>query len=274
MKIVTPLSKKTVIALIIVFIVILSTISIVILFNSNDSERKVTFVEGTLTEDTTWSGLVHVPNTVTVPENITLTILPGTWVEFRHYRGYKEDTSVSLFVAGGTVTAIGTPSQQIWFTSDAEEPINGDWGGISCTRTKETVFKYVIVEFSTIGIEQWNSRVTISHSIVRWVNTEGIAIFASSPLIEYNLLYGNAYHEIILELLNPNVTVRYNIFKGGHNGIYVEASNVTIKGNYFVNYRGRATSGREFSNMSIIENRFENITDTPIALDLTTSNTT
>ncbi|UCG01846.1 MAG: right-handed parallel beta-helix repeat-containing protein [Candidatus Heimdallarchaeota archaeon] len=227
-----------------------------------------------MTEDTTWSGLIHVYDTVTVPKNVTLKILPGTWVEFKHYRGYTEDTSVSLFIAGGTVIAIGTPSQQIWFTSDAEVPINGDWGGISCAGTNATVFKYVIVEFSTIGIEQWNSRVNISHSIVRWVNTEGIAVFSSSPLIEYNLLYGNAYHELILELQNPNVTVRYNIFKGGHNGIHVETSNVTIEGNYFVNYSGRAISGVEFSNMSIIGNKFENISDAPVWLGPTTSNTT
>lgn len=274
MKNLRVLSNKKIITLIIAVILIASSVFIVVFLNTNNSNKKVTILEGTLTEDTTWSGFVHIHDTVIVPENVTLIILPGTWVEFRHYRGYKEDISVSLFIAGGTIIAVGTPSQQIWFTSDAEEPINGDWGGISCAKTNDSIFKYVIVEFSTIGIEQWDSQVTISHSIVRWVNTEGIAIFSSSPLIEYNLLYENAYHEIVLELQNPNVTIRYNIFKGGHNGIHVEASNVIIEGNYFVNYTGQAISGREFSNLSIIGNKFENIEDPPILLDPTATNIT
>jgi hypothetical protein len=270
----TIASRKKSISLVIVAIVVISTVSILALINYSHPENGVAFVEGTLEEDTIWSGLVHVDDTVVVPENVTLTILPGTWIEFRHYRGYREDTSVSFFVAGGTVIAIGTPEQQIWFTSDADEPINGDWGGISCSATNGTIFKYVIIEFSTIGIEQWGSQVTISHSIVRWANTEGIAAFASSPIIEYNLLYENAYHELIMELRNPNVTIRYNIFKGGHNGIHAEFSNATIEGNYFVNYTGRAISAREFSKVSIIGNRFENIEDPPIMLDFTTTNTT
>jgi len=269
----TAFSRKL-IALTVVIIVVISAVSIIILMNYDDTEPEPIIAEGTLTEDTTWSGLVHVHNTVIVPKNITLTILPGACVEFRHYRGYREDTSVSLFIAEGTVIAIGTPDQQIWFTSDAEDPINGDWGGISCAGTNDTIFKYVIVEFSTIGIEQWNSRATISHSIVRWTNTEGIAVFASSPLIEYNLLYENAYHELVMELRNPNVTIRSNIFKGGHNGIHTEFSNASITGNYFANYTGTAVSAREFSNVSIIGNRFENITGAPITIDFTTTNTT
>ena len=267
-------SNRKFITLIIVVIIVVSSVSILVLLNYDTPENEPLIVEGTLTEDTTWSGLVHVHDNVFIPENITLTILPGTWVEFRHYRGYREDTSVSLTVAGGTLIAIGSPDAQIWFTSDAEDPINGDWGGISCAQTNDTIFKYVIVEFSIIGIEQWDSQVTISHSIVRWTNTEGIAAFASSPIIEYNLLYECAYHELIMELWNPNVTIRYNVFKGGHNGIYAETSNATIVGNYFVNYTDIAIFGREFSNMTIIENRFENIDGATISLDFTTTNTT
>ncbi|MFW9888198.1 MAG: hypothetical protein ACFFER_08455, partial [Candidatus Thorarchaeota archaeon] len=88
-------SNKKLIALIIVAVVIISTVSILILINYGSPENGITFVEGTLEKDTTWSGLVHVDDTVVIPENVTLTIIPGTWSEFRHYRGYREDTSVS-----------------------------------------------------------------------------------------------------------------------------------------------------------------------------------
>ncbi|MFX1288905.1 MAG: right-handed parallel beta-helix repeat-containing protein [Promethearchaeota archaeon] len=270
------LSKKKIIILTLMIIPsVTMIITLSVLYSSNISpESDVLFVEGPLTEDTKWSGLIHVENSVVVPENITLTILPGTWVEFRHYRGYKEDISVGLFIAGGTIKAIGSPDQQIWFTSDADSPINGDWAGISCVGTNKSIFKYAIIEFSTIGLEQLDSSVNISHSIVRWVNTEGLYAERSRPIIEYNLIYGNAYHEIALEQYNYDVQIRFNIFKGGHFGIHAEATNVNIEGNYFVNYTRGAVTGGQFSNFTIIGNKFENISATPICLDHTTTNIT
>ena len=269
-------SNKKVLALIVIIIISVSTVSILLILFSVDPQpnNEVLIVEGALTEDTTWSGLVHVQNSVFVPENITLTILPGTWVEFRHYRGYKEEISVGLNVGEGTIIAIGTPDQQIWFTSDAEIPRNGDWAGISCAGTDNSVFKYVIIEFGIIGLEQVDSSVNITHSIVRWVNTEGLYAEKSSPIIEHNLIYGNAYHEIALEQFNYDVQINYNIFKGGHFGIHAEATNVTIEGNYFVDYTRSAITGGQFSNLSILGNKFENISEIPIWLDSSTTNLT
>lgn len=260
----TKLCRNKIIAIVIGVIIISSITSTVLVIILREKEGNVLFVEGSLSEDTTWSGLIHVTNTVFVPENITLTILPGTTVEFQHNRGYKAITTAGLFVVGGTISAIGTPDQQIWFTSDADYPINGDWSGISCINTNDTIFEYVIVEYSIIGIEQIKSAVKISHSIIRWVNTEGLYAEESSPVIEYNMIYSNAYHEIALEQHNFDVIIRYNIFNGGHNGIHAEATNVTIEGNYFVNYTQIAISGGQSSNLSIIGNKFMNINESQI----------
>ncbi|MHA2254101.1 MAG: right-handed parallel beta-helix repeat-containing protein, partial [Candidatus Kariarchaeaceae archaeon] len=214
---------------------------------------------GTLTEDTTWEGLVSVQDDVKVPQGITLTVLPGTFVEFKHFRGYKNITRVGLIVDGGTIKAIGTPDQQIWFTSDAEDPVNADWSGIVCDNTTTSVFEYVIVEFSIVGIEFSKSNISISHSIIRWIHTEGIYSAESYGVIEYSLLYGNGYHEIALEEYNYDVMVQFNIFKGGHFGVLTEATNSTMIGNYFVNYSGTAITVTSISNISILENKFENI---------------
>lgn len=268
------LKKKSFIILIVVIITVIPII--VVLFNLDifKPREDVRVVEGTLNKDDTWSGFIHVADNFAVPQNITLTILPGTFIEFEHYRGYKEKGKIGFFINGGTVKAIGTPDEQIWFTSDAEEPINGDWGGISCYNTNNSEFKYVIVEFALIGIEQFDCKVNVSHSIIRWVNTEGLYAERSKPCFEYNLIYENAYHEIALEQHNYDVIVQYNIFKGGHFGIHCEATNITIEGNYFVNYSSLAITGGQFSNFTIIDNKFENITGGAIGLDVATTNIT
>lgn len=263
------IKNKILLAFIIILIVAVPTITILIMIPPEEKPPIPNFVGGTITEDTTWEGHVFVQDGVTVSQGVTLTILPGTIVEFKHARGYKNVTRIGLMTTGGTIKAIGTPEHQIWFTSGAEQPINGDWGGIMCTNSFNSVFKYVIVEFPFIGLELTNSTVLISHSIIRWVHTEGIITTQSSGLIEHNLIYENGYHEIILEDFNYNITIQENIFNGGNFGIYSEASNCSMIGNYFVNYSDIAIIVFAYSNVSIIENRFENINGSTIMTDST-----
>lgn len=251
--------KFLVILIIIVIAVPVTIITSIVFYTSQEKPPKLTVVGGTLAEDTTWQGHISVQDNVFVSQGVILTILPGTVVEFKHFRGYKNINRIGLFIVEGTIKAIGAPNQQIWFTSDAEDPVNGDWGGILCANTNDSIFQYVIVEFSFIGIEFSKANVTISHSIIRWVHTEGVYASQSTGLIEYNLIYENGYHEISLEDYNDNITMQYNIFNGGNFGIYTEATNSIVKGNYFVNYSGAAIIASQFSNISIIENKFENI---------------
>lgn len=191
---------------------------------------------GPLLNDETWEGEILVSETVIVPEGVTLTIEPGTFVKFRHYRGYKEP-KVGLVVEGGTIKAVGTPEEQIWFTSDAENPINGDWSGISLINTRTSTFDYVIVEYGEIGIEQFYSAVNVTNSVVRWNNSEGLYSETSTPLFKNNTIYGNAYHAIALENFNEYVQILDNVIYGpSYQGIMVQNTNVLIEGNYFVDF--------------------------------------
>ncbi|TFG04892.1 MAG: right-handed parallel beta-helix repeat-containing protein, partial [Promethearchaeota archaeon] len=265
--------KKILISLILVLLLITPLSLILMLTQVPNSGPNVTIVGGTLSEDTTWQGFIHVEDSVIVPENITLTILPDTFVEFQHYRGYKGGIRKSLSSAGGDIIAIGTPEKQIWFTSDAEDPINGDWGGIYCTDTNASVFMYAIIEFAFIGIESGGSTLNISHTIIRWIHAEGVYSSRSNLIIDSCLIYDNGYHDLSLEDFNPNISVRYNIFNGGNTAIYSEATNVDILGNYFFNYTGTAVSGNLYSNLTIIENKFKDV-GAQIILGPTTTNTT
>ncbi|MFX1483507.1 MAG: right-handed parallel beta-helix repeat-containing protein [Promethearchaeota archaeon] len=229
------------------------------------------FKGGTIIHDETWSGSILVNESIVVPSGVTLTINPGTRILFAPSRDYRNQTNVGLTVAGGTVRAIGTPEQQIWFTSDADEPINGDWAGIELHNTNTSVFKYVIVEFSGLGISQFDSKANISHSIVRWVNAEGIYMERSSPVIEYNLLYQNGYHEIALEQYNYDVIIRNNIFAGGHIPFIVFDSSVILQGNYFHNYgtpASPAISVAGTSDANVTGNKFDGFNNDTAILKL------
>ncbi len=185
----------------------------------------------TLTDDETWSGEILVTGDVDVPKGITLTINAGTVVKFRHYRGYREVYKRLGMTVSGTLKAVGTPENQIWFTSDAKDAINGDWRMIRFMNAeKESRIKYAILEFAQQGINMWNSSPTISHSIVRWNNWEGIYLESyCEPLIEYCLIYENGYNGIAMEQFN-NATLQYNtIWRSGTNGVHIDASTARVE---------------------------------------------
>ena len=139
---------------------------------------------------------------------------------------------------GGTIKAIGSPDKMIWFTSDNPDPINGDWGGIEISNSTDSEFKYCIIEYAELGIAQYFSSVNISHSIVRWNNSEGIYAENSTATFEYNRLYANAYHEVALENNNTDMVIRYNEFGPQNRAIIFQTSDGTLRHNFIHDYKG------------------------------------
>ena len=188
---------------------------------------------GAIQEDELWSGEIYIVDHIFVPKGVTLTIEPGTEINFKHYRGYKESEKRFGITIEGTLISVGSPEDQIWFTSDAPEPINGDWNMLRIVNGgNSSIIKYTIVEFAQQGINLWNSSPTISHTIVRWNNWEGIYFESySKPLLEYNLIYENGYNGVAMEQFNDAI-LRYNtVMRSGTNGIHVDASDAEIEYN-------------------------------------------
>jgi parallel beta-helix repeat protein len=195
--------------------------------------EKVVQKGGTIIRDEIWSGEILVSDSIFIPTGVTVTILPGTVVKFQHYRGYREPSKRLGMEIQGALIAEGSPQNQIWFTSDAPDPINGDWRMLRFVHADDrSVLNYTIVEFALQGINLWNSSPLISHSIVRWCNWEGIYLESyCHPLIEYNQIYQNGYNGIAMEQFNDAV-IRYNtISSSGTNGIHIDASRAVVEEN-------------------------------------------
>jgi hypothetical protein len=218
--------------------------------------------DGELLVDETWSGNVYVEN-VEVLEGATLTIEPGTIVKFMYDRDYKTMERGALRISGGDIRAIGTAAEMIWFTSAAPDPINGDWQAIILEDSLESIFDHVVVEYGEMGIEQFGSVASVTNSIIRWINAEGLYAERSEPYFEGNLLYGNGYHEIALEQHNEGVVVRNNIFHDGVGAVHNQKTTNLIEGNYFYNYEWSVITGGIDAVIEIIGNKFEDISSDP-----------
>jgi hypothetical protein len=184
------------------------------------------FVGGPITQNTTWQREVFATDWVIVEPDVTLTILPGTRVIFQHYRGYREPERRLGMEVGGSIVAIGTAAQPIYFTSDAPDPKNGDWSMLRLiSPTGPTQFHYCVFEFAQQGLNVWQASPEIVRSVFRWNNWEGVYFESySQPTLDYCQIYENGYNGLAAEQSN-NVTMDYcEIWSNGTNGVHIDNS--------------------------------------------------
>jgi len=223
---------------------------------------------GRLATDEAWSGEIHITNHIFVPEGVTLTIEPGTIVKFKHYRGYKERWKRLGITIAGTLKAVGTPEKQIWFTSDANDPINGDWHMIRFEDAgTDSIVKYAIIEFAQQGINMWNSSPIVSHTIVRWNNWEGVYLESyCKPVIEHCLIYENGYNGVAMEQFN-DATLKYNtVLRSGTNGIHIDASTARLEYNVIKGNMANGLSVDDHGTIIALNNTIEDNRDAGIGL--------
>lgn len=100
-----------------------------------------TVVSGPITGDTTWSGVVHLPNGVSVRNEATVTILPGTKILV----GHSASVEVGYLGSHATLLAQGTVARPIAFCGETGTP--GYWGGLAIKSgsSTESVLRNVLV---------------------------------------------------------------------------------------------------------------------------------
>lgn len=164
---------------------------------------------------------------LTVPANQTLTIEAGVVLRF--------DTNVSFFV-DGTLTAEGTESDSIRFTSNSAQPNAGDWNGVFFRNAGAGTIKYAVVEYAATGITSTGTAPVLTRSRIRF-NNNGVDCFSSSTaLVQKMDFVGNANSAIRCNGASP--TIAENVFRNNDVLIAVvscDAASPVIKQNIFYN---------------------------------------
>jgi hypothetical protein len=122
----------------------------------------------TLKDDKIWSGNVVVYGDIIIDSSVTLTIEPGTTVEFdtTDAQSSGEDETKCELIINGTLKAEGTESNNIIFTSRAASPSKGDWYGIVFTddTSDSNQISYCRIEYANKGISCSECSVDVFHS--------------------------------------------------------------------------------------------------------------
>ncbi len=195
---------------------------------------------GTISSNKTYIINVNILENVTVQNNVTLTINPGTRVVFENGK---------TLTVNGKLIAKGTPTQRITFTSANPSPSPGYWGG-----------DYAGIFFNGSGPD------TLSYCTIKYANT-GLRFFntASSAMVDYCLIDSCSIGGISISGLSNNskvVTIRSStISNNRERGISISNALADIKhtsiinnGNYVVGPGLTVSFARVYLSNSRIEN--------------------
>ncbi|MGA1823403.1 MAG: NosD domain-containing protein [bacterium] len=138
---------------------------------------------GTLTEDEIWAGTVEITGDVIVPSGITLTVEPGTVIEFVSGEGLE-------LIVEGTLIAEGDAENLIMFTSNAQEPKAEDWTWVYFGEGSEGSLNYCTIMYANTGCRIKASSSVIANSTLEQ-NRVGINLGNSNAEIVKNRIAHN-----------------------------------------------------------------------------------
>jgi len=166
---------------------------------------------GTLSSNETWSpssGVYVITDNFTIPTGVTLTIDPGTIVKIMPSGPWSQ----ILFTVSGTLSSIGTPSQNITFTSYKDDiggdtngdgtttPNPGDWAAIVVNSTGTANFSYSKISYggayfnySPYYADVYNDggNLSLTHSVISSSATSGITQAGGMLSIASTTIQGN-----------------------------------------------------------------------------------
>lgn len=248
---------------------------IIIIFTAvSPHNLKAGVVNGTISENTTWSvsdSPFLIEGVVDVRRNVILTIYPGVTIKFGQDAGLQID---------GHIIAMGTEKDSIRFTS-AENDTAGSWDGIMLNGTTEepawtkegeytgigSILRYCVIEYAGRGFMALGS---------------ALAINSSSPLIEHTRIVncagetgtircGNLAHTLIKnctivgnnsirggavslgvgsKTVIQNNVFAYNAAEDNGGAIYLAIAEADIIGNIFVKNKAGGHGGVLFAAVS------------------------
>jgi hypothetical protein len=149
--------KKTILSVILLLLFIFTV------KDSASKEYNIRFDEQTeLTKDTEFSGSVYIKEKISVPKGITLTIKPGTVIEFEN-PGLCDDGNVdySIVVEGG-IFALGTGESPITFTSASSKEASA-FGEVYINESEDSRFENCRFLYSHWALHIHDSNVTVKN---------------------------------------------------------------------------------------------------------------
>ncbi len=236
-----------------------------------------------LDQDTIWQGEILLQGDVEVGSGVTLLIMPGAVIKIAQKEGFgsfklNKDKNNHFpgieIVVRGKIIAQGTEEQPIIFTSAAENPNPGDWGGVNILVSKNNIIEYCEFSYAHTAVHGHSAHVVVSRC---YFHHNGVAIGqknvkdagfdcvipmlynritengggilyggGSTPLIVHNEISNNKFFGIYAKK-GGKATIRYNNIVHNGKGVIL----FLIKNGMLL--RDNNIAGNEDYNVSLLE---------------------
>jgi parallel beta-helix repeat protein len=231
---------------------------------------------GTIDQNETWQGEIHITGDIKMANRATLTILPGTTVylasnsddgqmgvgfDDEYTRSHNDpvnlktwdQNAIILDGRNGIIQAIGTSDQPITFRPEGNSTSPAQWDGIYIERG---TLKHAIVLYGGRTAVQIlgnsdGASVEIAYNEVRFFHWAGIDSHTTNVWIHHNIVEGGGHQGIGARY---NTLVEHNIVTNAQTGIAVEQGNKSIIRNNIVIDCVRGMELRDGRNIDIINN--------------------
>ncbi|KAA3618549.1 MAG: T9SS C-terminal target domain-containing protein [Calditrichaeota bacterium] len=143
-----------------------------------------TTISGAISANMTLEGKVTVTDNLTVANNVTLTIKPGTHLFFDEAKSLTIET-------GGTLNVNGIPAALATFKSSVPEK----WAGLKFNENASSLssIEFAHIENATNGIYAYKSNPIIKNNTVKDITYKGIYLNMSSSLVQGNTVDNAKY---------------------------------------------------------------------------------
>jgi len=166
-----------------------------------------------------WQGRVVVAGRVIVTRSGSLTIAPGTRVEFVRIDGDGDGIGDGELLVEGSLVARGNAEAPIVFTSAEQTPARSDWKFLYLDFARHGELAHVISEYAYSGVQVHFCRASIEDSVFRH-NVDGVRFSTVTLELEHNDIYDNS-HGIRYEERRGQGRVHHNTIRDNDIGIFV-----------------------------------------------------
>ena len=197
-------------------------------------DQSQTFIEISGPQSGVWpaGNTYHAIGDISVSIGDTLIIEPGVIIKFMDY--YSFNISGSLF-------AVGTEADPIFFTSGQPNINPGDWNEIKFEETSNdnSMISYVTIEYASFGIYCYESSPFINNNTISNNSYDGMYCSNnSSPFINNNTISNNNYDGICCGDFSSPTIISNNIFSNNSYGIYSFTSSFSTISNNTISNNG------------------------------------
>ncbi len=208
--------------------------------------QQATLITNDISKNTVWDILGSpyiIFGSINVQDGISLIIDPGVEVRF------GSSFSLSVF---GKITAVGTVSDSIFFTSNMSNPSPLDWERILIkdSGSDESEFKYCKIQFARVGISFENTSAKMSNSLITKCDRSGISVDVGSPTIKDNMINGIVHEGIHVASGTP--LIEGNTIYNNIDGIITDFASSIIKRNIIYNNSRYGVDNRNANDQNII----------------------